>query len=92
MPALRAERVMPQHDIAMAGGADVDIAVPVQHPALMDGKDAHVALIGVKVEIPDRPGGHLPIRPRAASSARPQRTTSASGDSASHSGSQHRVA
>jgi len=58
---------MPQNDIAIACGADVDTAVSAQHPALMDGKDAHVVLIGMEVEIPDRPGGHLPVRPRAAS-------------------------
>lgn len=55
------ERVIPEHDIAVTARADVDIAGAAQHPARLGHENAHVVLVGVKVEIPDRPGGRIPM-------------------------------
>ena len=55
------ERVMPQDDVSVARGADIDIAAEAQHPVRPGGEDAHSVLARVKIEVPHRPGGHLLI-------------------------------
>jgi hypothetical protein len=60
------ERVVPQHDVAVARGAHIRIAAQAQHSAGLTGEDAYGFLVGMKVEVPDRPGGHLPIGSWAA--------------------------
>jgi hypothetical protein len=52
---------MPQDDVAVARGADVDIAGEAQHPVRSGGEHAHGILAGVKVEVPNRPGCHQVI-------------------------------
>ena len=45
----------------------------MQHSALLADKDAHVVLVGMKVEIPDWPGSHLPMIRRPALGGTPGR-------------------
>jgi hypothetical protein len=52
------ERVMPQDDVSVARGADIDIAAEAQHPVRPGGEDAHRVLARVKIEVPHRPGDH----------------------------------
>jgi hypothetical protein len=52
---------MPQDDVFVARGADIDIATEAQRPVWSGSEHARGILAGVKVEVPNRPGGHLLI-------------------------------
>ncbi|MFG1707997.1 hypothetical protein ACFLIM_32790 [Nonomuraea sp. M3C6] len=45
------EGVVPQHDHPVADLVDQRVGVGAQHPGVRDGKDAHLVLIGMEVQI-----------------------------------------